>query len=624
MMKKTIILLLCLMLVMPASVLAAEGDLPVLEKPASLTVRSDENNDLLLRLTQPNGIMEYMESEDVVWILYELDFKINDGPWKFNKNWMGVTSPDGVIGYYENLYDRMPVAGYLNNIGHDERNAIDIPIFPGNLELDAFDLQNNTYSFRYRYLYEYEAQDPSTGEFVYRVIASPYSETATIGKAQGSAIPDSLEAPLNLTGQLKTGEDGQPYFHFNFVIPKSVEDANKVTAVWTKLDWKIGSGKWATELAGVEPFEKAGDMLSDDVDPIDEGGWGEVDIKDNTYYFRAFFALKKSDGSIVKSPFSNVVEIGSGVFYKGASEWAKPELQRANDLGLIPGILKGADMTNPITREEFAELAVVLYERVTDKKSEPVSRNPFTDTANPQILKAYNLGITSGTSQTTFSPKVLINREQCATMLFRAIKAIHPQGDYSVAGARDFPDQKNISSWAVEATKYMNKVGIITGDAKGNFMPKATTPAQEAAGYGMATREQAIALSVRTHDKAPEIKASGSNSSATKDTGAKLPVGFPSDLIQIYEGGKITSIEEKAFAGGYKGCLVTVDHSGQKDSVVNGFYYSVMAGAKDLDAMIGMHSHYYGTKGGYWIEIDFYQELGDEYKGYATIGYYKK
>jgi len=135
------------------------------------------------------------------------------------------------------------------------------------------------------------------------------------------------------------------------------------------------------------------------------------------------------------------------------------------------------------------------------------SPNPFTDTANPQILKAYNLGITSGTSQTTFSPNVLINREQCAAMLFRAIKAIHPQGDYSVAGVKDFPDQKDISSWAVEATKYMNKIGVITGDAQGNFMPKATTPAQEAAGYGMATREQAIALSVRTHDKAPEIKA---------------------------------------------------------------------------------------------------------------------
>lgn len=224
-------------------------------------------------------------------------------------------------------------------------------------------------------------------------------------------------------------------------------------------------------------------------------------------------------------------------------------------------------------------------------------------------------------------------------MLFRAIKAIHPPGDYSIAGVKDFPDQKNISTWAVEPTKYMNKIGVILGDAKGNFMPKATTPAQEATGYGMATREQAIALSVRTHDKAPEIKASSADNSnpvdnssgkaadsdtISTDAGAKLPDGFPSDLISIYEGGKITSVEEKSFTGGHKGYLVTVDHTGQKDSVVNGFYYSVMADAKDLDAMIGMHSHYYGTKGGYWIEIDFYQELGDEYKGYATIGYYKK
>ena len=41
MLKKSIILLLCLMLVMPTAVLA-EGDLPVLEKPVSLTVRYGE------------------------------------------------------------------------------------------------------------------------------------------------------------------------------------------------------------------------------------------------------------------------------------------------------------------------------------------------------------------------------------------------------------------------------------------------------------------------------------------------------------------------------------------------------------------------------------------------------
>ena len=154
----------------------------------------------------------------------------------------------------------------------------------------------------------------------------------------------------------------------------------------------------------------------------------------------------------------------------------------------------------PITREEFCELAVLLYEKVTDTAASPAPSNPFTDTTNSQILKAYALGITTGTSTTTFSPKTLINREQCAAMLFRAIKAIAPAADYSVAGIKDFPDQKDISSWAVDATKYMSKLGIIKGDASGNFMPKATTTAQTAAGYGMATREAAILMTVRTYE----------------------------------------------------------------------------------------------------------------------------
>ena len=95
---------------------------------------------------------------------------------------------------------------------------------------------------------------------------------------------------------------------------------------------------------------------------------------------------------------------------------------------------------------------------------------------------------------------MLINREQCATILYIAIKAITPNADYNIAGIADFPDQKYISDWAVEGTKYMSKLGIIKGDEKGNFMPKATTTAQEAMGYGMATREAAVLMSVRTYE----------------------------------------------------------------------------------------------------------------------------
>ncbi len=190
-----------------------------------------------------------------------------------------------------------------------------------------------------------------------------------------------------------------------------------------------------------------------------------------------------------------------------ASSWAVGELTKADNAGLIPDILKGADLTKPITREEFCELALLLYEKGTGNSPAPASPNPFTDTKNPQVLKAFALGITTGTSATTFSPQVLINREQCAAMLFRAIKAIHPDGDYSVAGIPDFPDQKHISSYAVEAAKYMSKLGIVKGDAKGYFMHKATTDEQTAAGYGMAAREAAILMSVRTYEQIDTIKA---------------------------------------------------------------------------------------------------------------------
>lgn len=499
---RVLILSICVFLAMPFTAYAQDQELPVLEKPASLTVRSDELGDFLLRLTQPDSIMEQMENG--VGIYCQFDWKINDGPWKFDSDLDGFFE-QYLLEYYETIYEWYNVVLLLNNIAHDERNSIDIPVFPFSLQLEDFDLQNNTYSFRYRFVYEYDDFDPVTETWGYRFVTSPYSDVASIGKDAAGKIPDSVAAPENLKGELKQRENGQPYFNFTYVIPKSVEEANKQTHIWSKLDWKIGNGKWASESNG-NLLQKGDRNLVDDidVDPIDEGGWSEIDIKENTYYFRMRFEFQKPDGSYVYSPFSNVVEIGNPAFYKNASTWAETELQAAYDSDLIPNILMGADMTQPITREEFAELAVRLCEKTIDEDVLPASPNPFTDTTNTQILKAFELGITTGTSTTAFSPNLLINREQCATMLYRAIKAIAPDADYSVDGVKDFPDQNDISSWAVEGTKYMSKLGIIKGDNNGNFMPKAVTASQEAAKYGMATREAAILMTVRTLNKLPE------------------------------------------------------------------------------------------------------------------------
>ncbi|HCF88344.1 MAG TPA: hypothetical protein DER41_00110 [Firmicutes bacterium] len=453
--------------------------------------------------------------------------------------------------------------------------------------------------------------------------------------ADDRPVITTLEAPQIIAVNVKTHVNGSPYFEIKWKNPQSIKELFAVVdeigeaPLEYLLDTKIGDGKWRSEMGETISGNSlhGGDMIMDfaDYDPINSGELDTIDIKANVYRFRVQYAYLNSideEEYYTYSPFSNIVSIGAEAFYKEASNWAKPELQKANDLGLIPDILKGADMTKPITREEFAELAVVLYERVTDKKSEPVSPNPFTDTANPQILKAYNLGITSGTSQTTFSPKVLINREQCAAMLFRAIKAIHPQGDYSVVGVKDFPDQKHISSWAVEATKYMNKIGVIAGDAQGNFMPRATTPAQEAAGYGMATREQAIALSVRTHNKAPEIKASSTNisnpdsnsSRKAADSGGRLPAdiiaGLPGWLPDWFLDIPIAADAEFDALGGIyptSDDMITIGYmSEQTLEALYYLYYDFMKGLEDFFTYKqddGKAYYVRGVKDGWEIDI---------------------
>lgn len=97
----------------------------------------------------------------------------------------------------------------------------------------------------------------------------------------------------------------------------------------------------------------------------------------------------------------------------------------------------------------------------------------------------------------------------------------------------------------------MFKLGIIKGDASGNFMPKATTTAQQAAGYGMATREAAVLMTVRTYEKMDDISAT----KQVSDTGGggdstSLPEGYPSDIIPLYKNGKIVSVEKKTFDTG--------------------------------------------------------------------------
>ncbi len=170
-----------------------------------------------------------------------------------------------------------------------------------------------------------------------------------------------------------------------------------------------------------------------------------------------------------------------------ASEWAVSELNNALDYALVPTTLNGKDFTQTITRAEFAAVAVRLYERLSLKSAEAIAKNPFTDTNDSEILKAYALGITKGTSDTTFDPNSLITRQEMATMMVRALEKARISTTVNLSNVKKFEDHNKIEDWALNGVYFMSNIGIIKGKGNNTFDV-----------LGSATREEALAVSVRS------------------------------------------------------------------------------------------------------------------------------
>ena len=190
------------------------------------------------------------------------------------------------------------------------------------------------------------------------------------------------------------------------------------------------------------------------------------------------------------------------------SSWAAPELQRAAEQNLIPATLQPAhvDLTQPITRAEFAGVVVLTFENIANLTALSTTSNPFTDTRDPYVLRAFNTGLMVGISDTQFDPNTPLNREQTATALTRAFKrATIPTWTFATDANYPlnftwpilFADDANISDWARESVYFMAANGIILGTGNNMFSPRAATTEQQARGYAVATREQALIIALR-------------------------------------------------------------------------------------------------------------------------------
>lgn len=197
--------------------------------------------------------------------------------------------------------------------------------------------------------------------------------------------------------------------------------------------------------------------------------------------------------------------------WSNSTEWSTEELQEASDNNLIPDTLVGKDMTQPITRGEFAAVSVKLFEAMTGGRAVMSSEAEFQDISDSEnrnyILKAYNIDVVRGYSNIEYAPNSPIQREELATMLTRVYKktqwpewTVEKDDEYTInySGVKKFDDDELISDYAKPSVYFLVKYNVLNGIGDNLFAPKNTTSAQAAMQYANATREQAIAMALRS------------------------------------------------------------------------------------------------------------------------------
>ncbi|MFI3174086.1 MAG: S-layer homology domain-containing protein [Bacillota bacterium] len=132
---------------------------------------------------------------------------------------------------------------------------------------------------------------------------------------------------------------------------------------------------------------------------------------------------------------------------------------------------------DPITRVDFCEIIVNFYETVLGEEVTKEIESPFSDTDDRSVLIAYDAGIISGTSATTFSPNSFLTREQLAIILVRTLETL--EIDLVVSDENPFPDIVDLPEFSQEVINKLYASRILSGGSDGNFHPKDNLTVEE-------------------------------------------------------------------------------------------------------------------------------------------------
>lgn len=235
---------------------------------------------------------------------------------------------------------------------------------------------------------------------------------------------------------------------------------------------------------------------------------------------RRDFILNSITKKIILSVISLSAVLGTSALAADLSGWAISDYQQANEAGLVSYSVVSNNLRDSITREEFCELAVNLYEKLTGEDMIIPAVSPFSDTDSLAVSQAYAYGIVSGTGDGTFTPDRLVRREEMATMLVSTLTAsevsFNLSDGYEDAYVIDaYADSYEVSSWAKPSVITMINYSLMSGVDGESFAPLGST-----------TREQAISSINRLY-----------NTFSDTDYSLELPeITLPEDGAEIEEG----------------------------------------------------------------------------------------
>lgn len=238
----------------------------------------------------------------------------------------------------------------------------------------------------------------------------------------------------------------------------------------------------------------------------------------NYISFRGGYLLSKSGEDILKYSYDlpklddNGAEIGRNTGFDSTSlnevpkenrlvvpdvndingTWGHDDILKLMSMEIFPNTSKYFGPKLPILRSDFtvAVAKAINLEPYTIPNTSGYSRSkvkevsPFIDVQTSDedygYIKAASMaGLISGTAPNQFSPNQILTRTEAAVIFIRALGLTNlaPKGYFSTG----FNDDYAIPAWAKRDVYVAHEIGLLEGDANGDFNPNGSLTREEAA-----------------------------------------------------------------------------------------------------------------------------------------------